>query len=299
MKRMRINSMIISFFIISIFCHAQKDEIDKTSFCCLYTHYVQTENREHVATVDSFYSILEVGDSVKKYGELSTYTSQKKYLPSEMKGLEKGDCLRDEHLWVIQNYPKEGMFTVEEALHPAFFSYIESMDSLRWELLSGDSIIMKYTCHKACLQYAGREWMAWYTEEIPISSGPWKLTGLPGFVLFAIDKTGTHIFQANSIFNVDNQSIVRKNDKWYTPKETKRDVFIKTRNKIKSNPKWLTTPYYNDRANVSMAILNAESRKDLGIRPFISVNGIKYPCREREDGLLEYITNCHQPLELY
>lgn len=44
MKRMRINSMIISFFIIYIFCYAQKDEIDKTSFCCLYTHYVQTEN---------------------------------------------------------------------------------------------------------------------------------------------------------------------------------------------------------------------------------------------------------------
>lgn len=75
MKRMRINSMIISFFIIYIFCYAQKDEIDKTSFCCLYTHYVQTENnvqtenRAYVATVDSFYSILEVGDSVKRYGE--------------------------------------------------------------------------------------------------------------------------------------------------------------------------------------------------------------------------------------
>lgn len=75
MKRMRINSMIISFFIIYIFCYAQKDEIDKTSFCCLYTHYVQTENRAYVATVDSFYSILEVGDSVKRYGEKSTYTS--------------------------------------------------------------------------------------------------------------------------------------------------------------------------------------------------------------------------------
>ena len=65
---MRIKFMIISFFIIYIF-YAQKDEIDKTSFCCLYTHYVQTENRAYVATVDSFYSILEVGDSVKRYGE--------------------------------------------------------------------------------------------------------------------------------------------------------------------------------------------------------------------------------------
>lgn len=46
MKRMRINSMIISFLIISIFCHAQKDEIDKASFVvCIRIMYRQkTEN---------------------------------------------------------------------------------------------------------------------------------------------------------------------------------------------------------------------------------------------------------------
>lgn len=299
MKVKRLFIWVVSCFMAIPVCHAQQDVLDKASFCCIYTHYVQTKDRENVAVVDSFYSILEVGEAVYKYGELSSYTAQKKYLPSELKWLDNGDCLRDEHLWVTQNYPQEGLMTVEEALHPSFFLYTESMDSMRWEYLTGDSTIMNYTCHRAKVQYAGREWISYYTEEIPVSSGPWKLCGLPGLVLYAQDDSRTHVFQANSIFNVENQPITAVHDKWSTTKGTKRDVFIKTRNKIKSNPKWLTTPYYNDRANVSMAILNAESRKDLGIRPFISVNGIKYPCREREDGLLEYVTNCFQPLELY
>ncbi len=296
---MRFYCMIILGILTSLLCHAQQDVIDKASFCCLYTHFVQTEDREHAAAVDSFYSILEVGDSVYRYGDLSTYISQKKFIPNAMRALEIEDCLRDEHLWVTHNYPEEGEMTVEEALHPAFFHYTESMDSLQWELLAGDSTIIKYTCKKARMQYAGREWLAWYTEEIPISSGPWKLTGLPGLVLFARDNTGRHTFQANSVFKVDNQAVIKRNSEWYTSKETKRDEFVRTRNKIKGDSKWLFTPYYNDPSNVNMAILNAESRKRLGIRPFITVNWIKYPCRELGDGDLDYIYNCFQPLELY
>lgn len=287
-------------YLISIlFCNAQPNGIDKTSFCCLYTHYIQTMDKDHMAAVDSFLSVLEVGESICKYGDLSTYTSQKKYLPREMQELKKENCLRDEHLWVLQNYPHEGFLTVEEALHPSFFSYKESTDSLHWTMLPGDSVILNYKSRCAHLQYAGREWKVWYTDDIPVSSGPWKFIGLPGLVLYALDKTGTHTFHAQSIFNVENQIITEVNNSDYTIQKTKRDLFIKTRNKIKSDPQWMRSPWYNDKTNVKMAILNAEARKRLGITPFISVNGIKYPCRERSDGLLEYIHNYYQPLEIY
>jgi hypothetical protein len=40
-------------------------------------------------------------------------------------------------------------------------------------------------CKKATTNFRGRYWEAWYTEEIPIGQGPWKLCGLPGMILKA------------------------------------------------------------------------------------------------------------------
>lgn len=299
MNKYKFVCFVSSWLVFSLFCNARQGEVGSTYFCCFYTHYTQTTDRNHEAVVDSFFSILEVGDSVCKYGDLSTYVSQKKFLPREMGWLAKEDCRRDEHLWVLQNYPDRGMLTVEEALHPSFFTYEESADSLQWTILPGDSVILNYQCRYAQVEYGGREWRVAYTDEIPISAGPWKLVGLPGLVLFAQDKTGTHTFLVQSIFNVENQIISESNNSDYKIQDTQRSLFIKTRNRIKCDPQWMRLPWYNDKSNVKMAILSAESRKRLGIAPFISVNGIKYPCRERSDGVLEYVHNYYQPLEWY
>ena len=98
MNKCRFINFALLCFVFILSCNAQQNGIDKTSFCCLYTHYVQTTDKDHVAAVDSFFSILEVGESVCKYGDLSTYTFQKKYLPNEMQELKKEDCRRDEHI---------------------------------------------------------------------------------------------------------------------------------------------------------------------------------------------------------
>ena len=31
----------------------------------------------------------------------------------------------------------------------------------------GDSTVLGYTCHKATTRFRGRDYIAWYTEEIP------------------------------------------------------------------------------------------------------------------------------------
>ncbi len=58
------------------------------------------------------------------------------------------------------------------------------MPNLEWELVSGESkTINNFVCNKATLNYRGSNLVAYYTNEIPISFGPWKFKGLPGLIL--------------------------------------------------------------------------------------------------------------------
>lgn len=60
----------------------------------------------------------------------------------------------------------------------------------QWQLLEGTKTIGPFLCHKATTELSGRTYTVWYTNEIPIPAGPFKLVGLPGLVLSAEDSTG-------------------------------------------------------------------------------------------------------------
>lgn len=62
----------------------------------------------------------------------------------------------------------------------------EEIPAMDWEV-EEDSVqtIIGYECHKAVTKFRGREWTVWYAEDIPVSLGPWKFSGLPGLILQA------------------------------------------------------------------------------------------------------------------
>ena len=72
--------------------------------------------------------------------------------------------------------------------------------------LHADSVmtILGMECHKATTKFRGRVWEVWFTEEIPISLGPWKLGGLPGLILKA---TADHDFIKFTAISIKNESI--------------------------------------------------------------------------------------------
>lgn len=45
--------------------------------------------------------------------------------------------------------------------------------------------ILGYQCIKAETDYRGRHWSVWFSPDIPVDAGPWKLRGLPGFIMQA------------------------------------------------------------------------------------------------------------------
>lgn len=77
--------------------------------------------------------------------------------------------------------------------------YNEPLNGIEWEIAE-DSIsnILGYECVMATADYHGRHWKVWFTPEIPLSDGPWKLHGLPGLILSA-ESNGDFRFEATGI----------------------------------------------------------------------------------------------------
>jgi len=61
----------------------------------------------------------------------------------------------------------------------------DTFGAIPWVLHPEHKRFGQYDCRRATGIFRGREYEAWYTLEIPIPSGPYKLGGLPGLILEA------------------------------------------------------------------------------------------------------------------
>lgn len=64
-----------------------------------------------------------------------------------------------------------------------------------WKLINETKIINSIACKKADVRYKGRDWIAWYSTDIPLPYGPNKFSGLPGLIVKITDKTGDYDFE--------------------------------------------------------------------------------------------------------
>src|SRR5690606_14558792 len=69
----------------------------------------------------------------------------------------------------------------------------------QWNITQETKEVSGYTCIKATAKYRGRTWEVWFTPDIAVSSGPWKLHGLPGLILEAYDITKKYTYVATKI----------------------------------------------------------------------------------------------------
>lgn len=99
----------------------------------------------------------------------------------------------------VEKLFRDGMLNLRELVMSDVFVSSEKMPKFNWHILNETKNIGNYNCIKATLSFRGREYIAWYTLDIPISDGPWKFYGLPGLIMSIEDTQGLYKFTCQKV----------------------------------------------------------------------------------------------------
>jgi len=97
------------------------------------------------------------------------------------------------------------IYKQEEIFGRKFFTYGSESDIL-WDITDETKTIMGLKCQKAVSKNKTFLITAWFTKEIPVSSGPSNYSGLPGLILLSEDFFRT--ISAQKIEYPDNANLV-------------------------------------------------------------------------------------------
>ena len=154
---------------------------------------------------------LDIGDKSTKY--FNRYAEIKDSVKNE--GLKKG--LSGWELFeMTKEYPVRGAapiyyqlynekktrVAIEYVAHG--YVYEETLAMPNWTLQEDTMTILGYLCHRATTHYLGRDWEVYYTTEIPLNRGPWKLWGLPGLIMRATDADHYFLIEMDQFKRLSN-----------------------------------------------------------------------------------------------
>ncbi|WP_281988390.1 GLPGLI family protein [Aquimarina aggregata] len=137
--------------------------------------------------------------------------------------------------YVYTNLESKEFIFQEEIVKKMYTVTEDSIANIKWELSIDNKKIGKYNCQKAVGFFRGRTYTVWFTTEIPVSHGAWKLRGLPGLILEAKEDRAKFSFRVSRVnLNPDKKLI---EDKLKTPEIGKLSDMNKYRMAIKNRQK--------------------------------------------------------------
>jgi GLPGLI family protein len=223
------------FLLTTAFAFAQTNPseltpIDKVDYVCTYQlDYLRDSTDQQIRRSEEM--ILFIGETVSKFQSKKFYafdtilmnrkTEDLAILTARIRGFSSNFKFS-----VFKNYPV-GILTTTDRIFTDHYIYREPMDLLEWKIKTDTATFSGYFCQKATTHYAGRDYEAWFTSEIPISEGPYKFNGLPGLIVKIKDTRNHYSFELISFVKSKEQYPIIFREKNYI--ETNGKAFGKAR----------------------------------------------------------------------
>lgn len=206
MKRIILTTAALALAVLTVSAKPNKKDQNKVIDKLKYTITYRTKSVRDTTKLDSVgrYNYgnddmqLLIGDKVS-YFYSATYRAYEEELrksvdanniaiPSSTSA--RGSISMD----FYRNYPT-GKSTYLDKVIREKFRIIEPLEQPQWDIIADSTKqILDYHCQMARCSFKGRTWTAWFTTDIPLDNGPWKLCGLPGLILRAYDSKQQYIF---------------------------------------------------------------------------------------------------------
>jgi len=219
-----VQKFIFTFiFLASIIANAQKKYSIQHKFTYKLTYQPDSTDVHTKQSEDMFLLTNE---------DLSIFQSKNGYIKDSLLLAIENKPAQEINMLDISRFPKtqfhfkilkeksEDSITVYDKIYTDNFQYKESNNNIKWEITSETLSINGLKCQKATAYYAGRNYEAWFSNEIPISDGPYKFSGLPGLIIKISDLKNHYVFE-----------LIAKSDKnlSYSSLKPRRNLFITTK----------------------------------------------------------------------
>lgn len=97
--------------------------------------------------------------------------------------------------YIVYKGLPENKITLTQSIFKDKFKYEVDRDLFQWEIHPETKSYKNYKVQKATTEFAGRNYIAWFTSEIPIPDGPYKFNGFPGLIVKVADEKGQYTFE--------------------------------------------------------------------------------------------------------
>lgn len=95
----------------------------------------------------------------------------------------KWGSVMDTTFIAITDPDKNELYAFDFTWGAGFLWVKDSLYPMKWIIDTATKKVADLNCTKARCQFRGRNYTAWFTNDIPISKGPWKFGGLPGLIV--------------------------------------------------------------------------------------------------------------------
>lgn len=169
--------MIVSFVVVSLYA---QEKLSKVKYNVLFNRKYDQQG----ADVRSYTGILTISNSSRSDFFMTA--------DAEPKPDENTIELDPDTIWRVR---------VDMGLHEMCFNdifnekleskwYSDTLYPMEWVIDNEERLIDSIRCIRATADFRGRTYIAWFSPDIALPFGPWKMGGLPGLIVELEDDRG-------------------------------------------------------------------------------------------------------------